>query len=143
MTEEQKPIKRGRFVKGQSGNPAGRPPLISEGLKKQLASHSSELLDIAIAKAKDGDESILIFLLGRLLPSLKPVHSPLNLEMSDTTTPLALANSLMVEAVSGNSPDAALAALSGLGTLLNVQTASDLSDRIAALEQRLLTVNGH
>lgn len=142
---DQAPIKRrGGFKPGVSGNPAGRPVAApSEALRKYLATHSSELLDIAIAQAKAGDTAVLMFLLARLVAPLKPVHAPLNLGNSDNS-PLALANSLIVEAVaSGNSPDSALAALGALNTLVNVQAQSDLQARLEALEQRLLTVNGN
>lgn len=145
MTEDQIPTRaNGKFVKGHSGNPAGRKPLVpSEALRKDLANHASELLDKAIFEALNGDNAVLVFLLNRLIAPYKPTHQPLNLGNSDSS-PLALANSLMVEAVaSGNAPDSALAALGALNTLVNVQAQSDLSDRIAALEQRLLTVNGN
>jgi len=132
----------GKFAKGCSGNPAGRKPLVpSEALRKDLSNHASELLDKAIFEALNGDNNVLIFLLNRLISPYRPTSQPLNLEISNTS-PLALANSLIVEAISGNNaPDSALAALGALNTLVNVKAQSDLQQRIEALEQRLLTVN--
>ncbi len=83
MTNEvvEKP-KRGRFLKGQSGNPAGRPKgsknkitlmkLQLEGeLRTQLAPHMAEILGTAIEKAKKCDKFYVKLLLDKVLASVK------------------------------------------------------------------------
>ncbi len=85
MTEDIKPLAPrtgSRFVKGQSGNPNGRPrgsknkitlmKLALEGeLRTQLKPDMAEILAVAIMKAKGGNESMIKLLLDKTLPTTK------------------------------------------------------------------------
>lgn len=74
-----------QWTKGQSGNPAGRPPgsrNVQTELREALNAHGQDLLDQLVEKAKAGESTALRFLLKRLLPSAKsaPIQVPLQLE---------------------------------------------------------------
>lgn len=71
-----------KFVKGQSGNPLGRPKgsknkitmmkLALEGdLRAQIRPHMAEILEIAVNMAKKGDTSMIKLLLDKTLPTTK------------------------------------------------------------------------
>ena len=71
-----------RFVKGQSGNPLGRPKgsknkitlmkLALEGeLRTQLKPHMTDILSMAINMAKNGDSSMIKLLLDKTVPTTK------------------------------------------------------------------------
>jgi hypothetical protein len=77
-----------RYQPGQSGNPSGRPRGISDSrvaLREALQSRSEALLDHAINRALQGQDSVLIALLGRLLPPLKSeeTYAPLPIDHGD------------------------------------------------------------
>lgn len=78
-----KPKKAG-FVKGVSGNPAGRPKgsknkitlmkLALEGeLRAGLKNHAQEILDVAIRLAKSGDTAMLKLLIDKMIPTSKSI----------------------------------------------------------------------
>jgi hypothetical protein len=70
-----------RWKKGQSGNPLGRAPSLQhkEFFEKVIKPHKSELLELAIKKAKTGKHpQILKFLLERFIP--KVAADPLEYE---------------------------------------------------------------
>jgi hypothetical protein len=74
--------KHGRFVKGASGNPVGRPvgvrnkttvvkEFIENALVNELAEDAIEILEVAIKKAKSGDNAMIKLLLGDLLAEVR------------------------------------------------------------------------
>lgn len=78
------------FVKGQSGNPAGRPKGIIDRrarLNRALLDNADNLLSIATAKAQAGDPQMLSLLLSRVMPVLKPEGSLVRFEL-DTSASL-------------------------------------------------------
>ena len=75
-----------KFIKGTSGNPAGRPSGIKDKrvlFAETLNNHKDALLDKAMAMALDGNEQLLRLLLERLLPA-KPKDDPVNLNLQGT-----------------------------------------------------------
>jgi hypothetical protein len=74
--------KTGRFLKGQSGNPGGRPKgsknnstMVKQAIEGQLvgelADNASDILAKAISLAKQGDPAMIKLLLDKLLPSAR------------------------------------------------------------------------
>lgn len=73
---------RGQFLPGQSGNPAGKPvglrhnttltkEFIENKLTHELESEAVEILEVAIQKAKSGDNAMIKFLLGDILAEVR------------------------------------------------------------------------
>jgi hypothetical protein len=74
--------KAGKFLKGQSGNPAGRPKgsknqtnLVKQAIEGQLvdelANNAGDILAKAISLAKQGDPTMIKLLLDKLLPTAR------------------------------------------------------------------------
>lgn len=79
------PAKKGSFLKGVSGNPAGRPKgsknkitlmkLALEGeLRTQLKKDAVDILDMAIKLAKSGDTAMLKLLIDKMIPTSKAME---------------------------------------------------------------------
>jgi hypothetical protein len=64
-----------KFQPGQSGNPSGRPKGIVDERSRvriELQGHASELIALALDRARSGSDAVLVALLNRLLPPLRP-----------------------------------------------------------------------
>lgn len=145
MTTERKPRRNdtGRFTKGTSGNPAGRPPgsrnqatLLMEAL---FEGEAEQLTRKVIQLAKAGDTFALRLCLERLLPPCKdrPVH--LSLQPIENIQQISSAMSTVMEAIG----DGSITPTEG-ETLANILTAQanvlgigDLERRVEQLEQAI------
>lgn len=131
----------GRFVKGISGNPAGRPPgsrnqagLLMEAL---LEGEAHDLTRKLIEMAKEGNAVALRLCIDRLLPRQRDrtVHFPM--PSIKTLDDIAQATMSIITAVSeGNlTPQEGEAMSRIVNDLANIMINQDLQQRVEKLEQ--------
>ncbi len=130
----------GRFQKGQSGNPKGRPPsgvceAMSNTLKQAVKEELPAILRALLDAAKNGDTAAANLLLTRCCPTLKPVQEPVATPLQgDSLTDKA--KSILDLVCAGTlSPDDAKQLLSSLADVAKIQESDELTRRIDALEQ--------
>lgn len=125
------------WVKGQSGNPKGRPRGVSQVAKwrNAIANDVNEILGALVMQAKAGDPMAAKLILERVLPALKPSELAISIVMPD-----GLSLTDQGRAVMGAVADGALAPgqgsqlLAGIAQLARVAEIDELSARITALE---------
>ncbi len=127
------------FKAGTSGNPKGRPPGIQDRrsrLRDALAEQSDELLATAVAMAKNGDTTMLSFLINRILPASKPETAPT--EIALPVGSLAEQATALVKAAASGAMSASTAGelLAGLGVVGRLTELDEFARRLAALEAR-------
>ena len=147
MTTERKKRETGtgRYAKGTSGNPAGRPPgsrnkatVLMEAL---LEGKAEQLIRKAIKLASAGDTTALRLCLDRLLPPRKdrPIH--LSLHPIEDVQQVSSAISTVVEAIGEGriTPSEGEILANILDVQHNVLTTGDLERRVEQLEQAMST----
>ena len=133
-----------QFQKGVSGNPAGRPVGIRDrrtALREALESRGEELLSKAVEKALEGDAAILLALLSKLVPKLKPesIFITNSVEVGSLTE---RAEHLVSKALSGAiSPTVAAELLQALACAAKVRDSDELIERVRRLEGQLSASN--
>jgi hypothetical protein len=131
----------GRFAKGNSANPAGRPRGIVDRrarLRDAIQAAAPDLIARLIKQAKAGDTSAASLLISRAVAPLRAVDEPL-------AVPLALPDALgdkartVLAAVAERriTPDQGASLLASVGVLARVLEAGELESRLAELEARL------
>jgi hypothetical protein len=123
---------------GQTGNPKGRPPGISEitKLRKSLMTDAPEILAGLVTAAKAGDMQATRLILERVLPPLKPTEQAIGLELTgDTLTDQGRA---VLSAVSAGAlaPSQGSQLISAIGALVRVAEIDELERRLSALEAK-------
>lgn len=136
MSEENKRA-RG-FKKGVSGNPSGRPKSDNAGMREKLRAAMPEIIDVLIAKAKEGDTAAIKLILDKTTPSIKPIGAHVliaGLIPSDTPENQAQA---VLGAMAGGLVDTSTGAdlLASIERLMKIKEVSELTRRIEELEQR-------
>jgi hypothetical protein len=133
--------KQGRFVKGRSGNPRGRP--------KGLRNHASRLVETlldgeaealtrkAIEKALEGDAVALRLCLERLCPPRKDRPVMFDLPRIESAGDAEKALSAIIASVAAGdlTPGEASEVSSLIGGYVKARETSDLEHRIEALEK--------
>ena len=104
MTENSRPKQgRGRFQKGVSGNPAGKPKgtrnRTTLAVEALLDGDAEALTQTAIDLAKGGDVTALRLCLDRILPLRRDRHVPFALPALETAADSVKATAALVEAV--------------------------------------------
>ncbi len=129
---------KGRWKKGQSANPSGRPKGIVNHarLREAIADDVPEILQAMAAAAKGGDAAAARLLLDRCLPALKPTDTPIRIELPDG---LADASKAVIKAATTGevTPGEASSLLGSIGIAARVTEVTELLERIEAIEQRL------
>ncbi|WP_268921423.1 DUF5681 domain-containing protein [Methylotetracoccus oryzae] len=124
----------GRWKKGQSGNPSGRPSKVSPH-RKLLADNAGALASKMIELATGGDVQALRWCLDRLVPPLKARTEPVTLDLAGSLAEQG--NAILRAAGDGRiTPDEAHTLLSALASQARIVEVTELQTRIEALERR-------
>jgi hypothetical protein len=140
--EQREPLRGRPFEKGQSGNPAGKPP----GTRHKLTLAAEALLDgeaealtrKAIEIALKGDTTALRLCLERILPPRKSRKVALDLPKIEKAEDLLQAFAAVVSGMAAGelAPDEATAIAGVLEARRKAIETVDIERRLAALEQR-------
>ena len=132
--------KKGRWQRGVSGNPEGRP--VSNPARRLLLESSEALVKKAIELALAGDTSAINVCLSRIIPQYRPAQEPIKLEINSNADLTVIGRQVVAAAAAGECPpDVAASLLQGLGTLARVTEIELLKTRLEALE-RVLKAQG-
>lgn len=138
MTTSEK-SKRGRWKKGESGNPSGRKPGTGKvaRLRDIIATHVPEIISQMVDKAIDGDVQAARLLLERVIPPLKSMEQNVSLTLPENAT-LSEQGQIIIQSVANGvlTPDQGQALLSGLGSQARLMEITELEQRITALENK-------
>lgn len=134
-----------KYEKGESGNPEGRPKgtknkrtLIREALESVYDNGEAGFWLAVAEKAKDGDQSAVSLLAGRLVAPLKATDTPIVLDGLDSGTLTQKAEKIIGFMGSGDlSPSEAQGMITAITGLCRVQEIEDLNSRLEALERIL------
>lgn len=131
--------KRGRWKKGESGNPNGRKPGTGQvaKLRESIATHIPEIITRMVSKAKEGDVHAARLLLERVIPPLKSAESSVSITLPENATLSEQGQTIIQSIADGTlTPGQGQALLSGLGSQARLVEITELEERITALENR-------
>ena len=127
-----------QFIKGQSGNPAGRPKGsgLSAQLRAAIEQDAPSIIKTMIEQAKAGDMQAAKALLDRVLPALKPESQAIHLpELVAAPTLADKAKAAIDAAGAGDiAPSAASDMVSAIAGLAKIIETTELQKRLEALE---------
>ena len=130
-----------QFIKGQSGNPQGRPKGsgLSAQLRAAIEQDAPSIIKAMIEQAKAGDIQAAKTLLDRVLPALKPesqaIHLP-ELVAADTMAEKARA-AIDAAGAGAVSPSAASDLVAAIAGLARVVETTELQQRLDELERMM------
>ena len=132
-------IIRNGWQPGQSGNPKGKTPGSGE-LQKLRASIAADvpeiLVGLAIA-AKGGDVQAARLLLERVLPPVKPIEQPQELDLPEGGTLTAQGRAVLSAVAVGElAPGQGAMLLSAIGSLARVTEIDEFEARLTKLEEK-------
>jgi hypothetical protein len=129
------------WTPGKSGNPAGRPKGIVDrrtALREAIAGELPAIARVLVEKAKDGDVQAASLIMSSCMPKLRPSREPIELAgLPQEATAVEVASALIRGAVQGRLPvDAASELIAAMASAAKILEVEQLSQRIAALENR-------
>ena len=130
---------KGRFVKGHSGNPAGRPPGAANKLLTLARDGALELWPSIMQAARDGNMEAVKLVLAAGMPKAKPVAETEPLPSFPAGGNLTEQAQEVLRAVAAGelSTDAAGALVSMLGTAARIDEVSQLREQVESLKRVL------
>ena len=127
----------GKFAKGASGNPRGRPPILSPELRERLDRATPEIIDKVVEKALGGDLTAAKIILDRTAPISKQSSASVSIPaLAQTGTTLAdKAGAILSSIALGDCPaDVGAVLMQSITALVRIIEVEELEKRIAALE---------
>lgn len=127
---------RGRFQRGASGNPAGRPARADE-LRRLLDGDAEEVAAKVLEAAKGGDLRAAELVLARCVPVHRPAHQPVTFAL-DREAPLAEQGRAVLSAIAAGEipPDQGKALLDAIAALTRVTELDEIERRMRAIEEQ-------
>lgn len=129
----------GRWSRGESGNPAGRPKGIVDkraSLRKAFEAEGKAVAERCIAAALDGDIQAMRIVLERLAPPLKARVEPVEFDLDPDGSYTDQARQIMQAVSGGNvSPDVGKMLIDGVASMARVDELDGLKDRLESLER--------
>ena len=125
------------FVKGQSGNPKGKPKDKTPAtlFRKTIVQHMPEIIDALVELAKGGDVAAAKVLLERVCPTLKPMATPVSIPLAGS---LAQQGDEIIRATMTGSipPDIGAQLITALANQAKIIEVDELTRRIEILESK-------
>lgn len=129
-----------RWVKGQSGNPRGRPPGRPDARTKITRALMDDGLDVArvvLEAAKEGDLQACNIVLARIAPPMKAQSERVEFDFDPCASTAHQIEAVLAAIASGDlSPDSGREVIAAIGTLSNARAVEDLEARIITLEAK-------
>jgi hypothetical protein len=131
----------GRFKKGQSGNPAGRPKGSRNGstvLREAFELNGKAIAQVVIDQAMMGDMTAARLVVERLQPPIRARAETVEFELPENASLAEKADSLLTACAAGQiAPDVAAALIGALGNQARLIELADLEQRLEQLEKEL------
>jgi len=130
-----------KFKKGQSGNPAGRPPgsknKFTQAIQTLLQGEADTLTRVCIKKAMEGDMVAMRLCLERICPPVKELPIEISLPIAKTADKLPEVTAKLLQAVVAGEllPGQAEAVGKLLGHHRQALELADIETRLNALEE--------
>jgi hypothetical protein len=130
--------RKGRWQKGESGNPTGRKPGSPDRrsqLRALIQAEAPELIAMAVKLAKAGDATALSLLLARCVAPLRPASDPISFDMAPGASLADQARSILAAIADGRiDPHTGRALVDAVAAVGRVVELDEIERRLTALE---------
>lgn len=130
---------KGKFAKGSSGNPRGRPPMLSPELRERLDKATPEIIDKILEKALNGDLAAAKVILDRTAPIPKQSLATINIPGIDSSErSLSGKAELVLNSIATAEcpPDVGISIIQALKGLSALKEFDEIEKRLTALEAK-------
>ena len=125
------------WIRGQSGNAAGRPPSTNahNELKQAIADSMPDIILALIERAKEGDVPAAVALMSKVIPNIKPVAPTAVIPIGESLADQG--QRVLYETLRGNiSSDTAAQLMASLAAQSKIIEINELEVRLTLLEQQ-------